>query len=74
MRNSSFHSLSMETELGLSVFQVALSQDDLTVLLRILMENIGEASGVQPDAQALKQESELIRTRTQTGERIQIYR
>ncbi|XP_070297807.1 intermembrane lipid transfer protein VPS13C [Salvelinus sp. IW2-2015] len=29
--------------------KVALSQDDLKVLLRILMENIGEASGLQPD-------------------------
>ncbi len=33
----------------LTAFQVALSQDDLTVLLRILMENIGEASSVQSD-------------------------
>lgn len=29
--------------------QVALSQDDLHLLLRILMENIGEASSIQPD-------------------------
>ncbi len=52
---------------------MALSQDDLTVLLRILMENIGEASSVQSDTPigseaALKPESVLIRARTATGE------
>lgn len=52
---------------------MALSQDDLTVLLRILMENIGEASSVQSDTPigseaALKQESVLVRARSATGE------
>ncbi len=50
---------------------MALSQDDLTVLLRILMENIGEASSVQSDTpigSALKPESVLVRARTATGE------
>ncbi|KAA0723284.1 Vacuolar protein sorting-associated protein 13C [Triplophysa tibetana] len=60
----------IEVDGDLKPMKVALSQDDLTVLLRILMENIGEASGFQPDAQALKQESELIRPRTQTGSEI----
>ncbi|XP_056600170.1 intermembrane lipid transfer protein VPS13C isoform X4 [Triplophysa dalaica] len=60
----------IEVDGDLKPMKVALSQDDLTVLLRILMENIGEASGVQPDAQALKQESDLIRLRTQTGSEI----
>uniref|UniRef100_A0A8C7JHE6 Vacuolar protein sorting 13 homolog C n=1 Tax=Oncorhynchus kisutch TaxID=8019 RepID=A0A8C7JHE6_ONCKI len=39
----------VEVEGDLKPMKVALSQDDLTVLLRILMENIGEASGLQPD-------------------------
>lgn len=30
------------------LLQVALSQDDLVLLLNILMENIGEASSIQP--------------------------
>lgn len=33
-----------------SVLQVALSQDDLKMLLRILMENLGEAGGPHPGA------------------------
>lgn len=33
-----------------SDLQVALSQDDLKMLLRILMENLGEAGGPQPGA------------------------
>lgn len=33
-----------------SDLQVALSQDDLKMLLRILMENLGEAGGAQPAA------------------------
>lgn len=60
------------------MFQVALCQDDLTVLLRILMENIGEASSLQSDTPtgselALKQESVLVRARTATGERKQLH-
>ncbi|XP_038824975.1 vacuolar protein sorting-associated protein 13C-like [Salvelinus namaycush] len=39
----------IEVDGDLKPMKVALSQDDLTVLLRILMENIGEASGLQPD-------------------------
>uniref|UniRef100_A0A8L0DRB9 Vacuolar protein sorting 13 homolog C n=1 Tax=Oncorhynchus mykiss TaxID=8022 RepID=A0A8L0DRB9_ONCMY len=39
----------VEVEGDLKPMKVALSQDDLTVLLRILMENIGEASCLQPD-------------------------
>uniref|UniRef100_A0A8C1KHE7 Vacuolar protein sorting 13 homolog C n=1 Tax=Cyprinus carpio TaxID=7962 RepID=A0A8C1KHE7_CYPCA len=39
----------IEVDGDLKPMKVALSQDDLTVLLRILMENIGEASSVQSD-------------------------
>uniref|UniRef100_A0A3B1JJN7 Vacuolar protein sorting 13 homolog C n=1 Tax=Astyanax mexicanus TaxID=7994 RepID=A0A3B1JJN7_ASTMX len=45
---------------------VALSQDDLTVLLKILMENIGEAGSVQPPSSsdsAYRQTAVPIRTR-----------
>uniref|UniRef100_A0A8C1KKI0 Vacuolar protein sorting 13 homolog C n=1 Tax=Cyprinus carpio TaxID=7962 RepID=A0A8C1KKI0_CYPCA len=63
----------IEVDGDLKPMKVALSQDDLTVLLRILMENIGEASSVQSDTPigseaALKQESVLVRARTATGE------
>lgn len=37
--------------------QVKLSQDDLKVLLRILMENLGEAGGPEPTA--ARQETSL---------------
>ncbi|KAI2662683.1 Vacuolar protein sorting-associated protein 13C [Labeo rohita] len=65
----------LEVDGDLKPMKVALSQDDLTVLLRILMENIGEASSVQSDAPiaseaALKQESVLVRARTATGSEI----
>uniref|UniRef100_A0A673N380 Vacuolar protein sorting-associated protein 13C-like n=1 Tax=Sinocyclocheilus rhinocerous TaxID=307959 RepID=A0A673N380_9TELE len=65
----------IEVDGDLKPMKVALSQDDLTVLLRILMENIGEASIVQSDTPigseaALKQESVLVRARTATGTEI----
>uniref|UniRef100_A0A9J8B4Y8 Vacuolar protein sorting 13 homolog C n=1 Tax=Cyprinus carpio carpio TaxID=630221 RepID=A0A9J8B4Y8_CYPCA len=65
----------IEVDGDLKPMKVALSQDDLTVLLRILMENIGEASSVQSDTPidteaALKQESLLVRARTATGTEI----
>uniref|UniRef100_A0A8C1V8U3 Vacuolar protein sorting 13 homolog C n=1 Tax=Cyprinus carpio TaxID=7962 RepID=A0A8C1V8U3_CYPCA len=65
----------IEVDGDLKPMKVALSQDDLTVLLRILMENIGEASSVQSDTPigseaALKQESVLVRARTATGSEI----
>ncbi|XP_067298474.1 intermembrane lipid transfer protein VPS13C isoform X7 [Pseudorasbora parva] len=56
----------IEVDGDLKPMKVALCQDDLTVLLRILMENIGEAASLQSDA-ALKQESVLVRARTATG-------
>uniref|UniRef100_A0A673YEK7 Vacuolar protein sorting 13 homolog C n=1 Tax=Salmo trutta TaxID=8032 RepID=A0A673YEK7_SALTR len=40
----------IEVDGDLKPMKVALSQDDLTVLLRILMENIGEASGLSSPA------------------------
>uniref|UniRef100_A0A9J8B830 Vacuolar protein sorting 13 homolog C n=1 Tax=Cyprinus carpio carpio TaxID=630221 RepID=A0A9J8B830_CYPCA len=60
----------IEVDGDLKPMKVALSQDDLTVLLRILMENIGEASSVQSDTPigseaALKQESVLVRARSE---------
>ncbi|XP_059386008.1 intermembrane lipid transfer protein VPS13C isoform X5 [Carassius carassius] len=65
----------IEVDGDLKPMKVALSQDDLTVLLRILMENIGEAISVQSDTPigseaALKQESVLVRARTVTGTEI----
>ncbi|KAG7468238.1 hypothetical protein MATL_G00140800 [Megalops atlanticus] len=52
----------VEIDGDLKPMKVALSQDDLSVLLKILMENIGEAAGLQTDARvcahtAQKQES-----------------
>ncbi|XP_048040233.1 vacuolar protein sorting-associated protein 13C isoform X4 [Megalobrama amblycephala] len=65
----------IEVDGDLKPMKVALCQDDLTVLLRILMENIGEASSLQSDTligseAALKQESVLVRARTATGSEI----
>ncbi|XP_056317504.1 intermembrane lipid transfer protein VPS13C isoform X2 [Danio aesculapii] len=59
----------IEVDGDLKPMKVALSQDDLSILLRILMENIGEASEVQSDA-TLKQENALVRARTATGSEI----
>ncbi|KAJ7994515.1 hypothetical protein DPEC_G00250280 [Dallia pectoralis] len=42
----------IEIDGDLKPMKVALSQDDLTVLLRILTENIGEASSLQPEKPA----------------------
>ncbi|KAJ8412900.1 hypothetical protein AAFF_G00104820 [Aldrovandia affinis] len=55
----------IEIDGDLKPMKVALSQDDLTVLLKILMENIGEAAGLKPDSRvcadpALKQETLYI--------------
>ncbi|XP_051757763.1 intermembrane lipid transfer protein VPS13C isoform X8 [Ctenopharyngodon idella] len=65
----------IEVDGDLKPMKVALCQDDLTVLLRILMENIGEASSLQSDTligseAALKQETVLVRARTATGSEI----
>ncbi|KAB5559460.1 hypothetical protein PHYPO_G00029360 [Pangasianodon hypophthalmus] len=38
----------LEVDGDLKPMEVALSQDDLVLLLKILMENIGEASSIQP--------------------------
>ncbi|XP_021333517.2 intermembrane lipid transfer protein VPS13C isoform X4 [Danio rerio] len=59
----------IEVDGDLKPMKVALSQDDLSVLLRILMENIGEASDIQSDT-ALRQENVLVRARTATGSEI----
>ncbi|XP_061103082.1 intermembrane lipid transfer protein VPS13C isoform X2 [Conger conger] len=52
----------VEIDGDLKPMKVALSQDDLSVLLKILTENIGEAAGLQTDARvcadaALKQQA-----------------
>ncbi|XP_051973520.1 intermembrane lipid transfer protein VPS13C-like [Xyrauchen texanus] len=63
----------IELDGDLKPMKVALSQDDLTVLLRILMDNIGEASSVQPDTPiSFKQETVPARSRTQTGSEIPV--
>ncbi|TRY56689.1 hypothetical protein DNTS_012966 [Danionella cerebrum] len=67
----------IEVDGDLKPMKLALSQDDLSVLLRILMENIGEVTGTQSGAQisaeiGLKQESELLRARTATGSEIPV--
>ncbi|XP_052457976.1 intermembrane lipid transfer protein VPS13C isoform X3 [Carassius gibelio] len=65
----------IEVDGDLKPMKVALSQDDLTVLLRILMENIGEASSDRSDTPigsetALKQESVLVRARAATDSEV----
>ncbi|XP_049329631.1 intermembrane lipid transfer protein VPS13C isoform X3 [Astyanax mexicanus] len=60
----------VEVDGDLKPMKVALSQDDLTVLLKILMENIGEAGSVQPPSSsdsAYRQTAVPIRTRAFTG-------
>ncbi|XP_038556520.1 vacuolar protein sorting-associated protein 13C isoform X2 [Micropterus salmoides] len=42
--------VAVEVDGHLKPMKVELSQDDLTVLLRILMENLGEAGGLEPPA------------------------
>ncbi|XP_026072516.1 vacuolar protein sorting-associated protein 13C-like isoform X6 [Carassius auratus] len=65
----------IEVDGDLKPMKVALSQDDLTVLLRILMENIGEASSDRSDTPigseaALKQESVLVSARAATDSEV----
>ncbi|XP_051507279.1 intermembrane lipid transfer protein VPS13C-like isoform X3 [Myxocyprinus asiaticus] len=61
----------IEVDGDLKPMKVALSQDDLTVLLQILMENIGEASSIQPDTPiSYKQDSVTTRAHTQPGSEI----
>lgn len=47
-------------------FQVALSQDDLTVLMKILLENFGEASS-QPSPTQSAQEAARVKRDTRSG-------
>ena len=47
-------------------FQVALSQDDLTVLMKILLENLGEASS-QPSPTQSAQEAARVKRDTRSG-------
>ncbi|KAI4872968.1 hypothetical protein NFI96_023652 [Prochilodus magdalenae] len=59
----------VEIDGDLKPMKVALSQDDLTVLLKILMENIGEASNIQPHSSpdtAVKQTVLPARVRAHT--------
>ncbi|XP_035272648.1 vacuolar protein sorting-associated protein 13C isoform X5 [Anguilla anguilla] len=63
----------VEIDGDLKPMKVALSQDDLSVLLKILMENIGEAAGLQTDARvcadaALKQQALHPGTESPRGE------
>ncbi|GAA6110095.1 vacuolar protein sorting-associated protein 13C isoform X2 [Tachysurus ichikawai] len=39
----------LEVDGDLKPMEVALNQDDLVLLLKILMENVGEAGGIEPD-------------------------
>ncbi|XP_036442421.1 vacuolar protein sorting-associated protein 13C isoform X5 [Colossoma macropomum] len=57
----------VEVDGDLKPMKFALSQDDLTVLLNILMENIGEASSLQPHGSPVKQADIPARARTHTG-------
>ncbi|XP_072517256.1 intermembrane lipid transfer protein VPS13C isoform X4 [Salminus brasiliensis] len=59
----------VEVDGDLKPMKVALSQDDLTVLLKILIENIGEASSIQPhgSTDTFKQAVTPARARMQTG-------
>lgn len=50
----------------LVIFQVALSQDDLTVLMKILLENLGEASS-QPSPTQSAQEAARVKRDTRSG-------
>ncbi|XP_062868929.1 intermembrane lipid transfer protein VPS13C isoform X1 [Trichomycterus rosablanca] len=59
----------LEVDGDLKPMQVALSQDDLSVLLKILMENFGEAQNIQPYKSsdiAMKQATVPTRPPTQT--------
>nr|XP_004662570.2 vacuolar protein sorting-associated protein 13C isoform X1 [Jaculus jaculus] len=56
----------MEIKGKLKPMQVALSEDDLTVLMKILLENLGEASS-QPSPTQLAQEAVRVKKDTQSG-------
>ncbi|XP_071346078.1 intermembrane lipid transfer protein VPS13C isoform X2 [Trachinotus anak] len=55
----------MEIDGDLKPMKVELSQDDLKVLLRILMENLGEAGSLEPTAQ--RQEESGLQVRAARG-------
>lgn len=50
----------------IACFQVALSEDDLTVLMKILLENLGEASP-QPSPALSAQEAVRVRKDIPSG-------
>ncbi|XP_012972859.1 vacuolar protein sorting-associated protein 13C isoform X2 [Mesocricetus auratus] len=56
----------MEIKGKLKPMQVALSQDDLTVLMKILLENLGEASS-QPSPAQSAQEATRVKRDTRSG-------
>uniref|UniRef100_A0A8I5ZMR7 Vacuolar protein sorting 13 homolog C n=1 Tax=Rattus norvegicus TaxID=10116 RepID=A0A8I5ZMR7_RAT len=56
----------MEITGKLKPMQVALSQDDLTVLMKILLENLGEASS-QPSPTQFAQEAARVKRDTRSG-------
>ncbi|XP_028721844.2 vacuolar protein sorting-associated protein 13C [Peromyscus leucopus] len=56
----------MEIKGKLQPMQVALSQDDLTVLMKILLENLGEASS-QPSPTQSAQEAVRVKRDTRSG-------
>ncbi|XP_007638289.1 vacuolar protein sorting-associated protein 13C isoform X1 [Cricetulus griseus] len=56
----------MEIKGKLKPMQVALSQDDLTVLMKILLENLGEASS-QPSPTQSAQEAARVKRDTRSG-------
>ncbi|XP_051012690.1 intermembrane lipid transfer protein VPS13C [Acomys russatus] len=56
----------MEIKGKLKPMQVALSQDDLTVLMKILLENLGEASS-QPSPTQSGQEATKVKRDTRSG-------
>ncbi|CAO2634463.1 Intermembrane lipid transfer protein VPS13C [Lemmus lemmus] len=56
----------MEIKGKLKPMQVALSQDDLTVLMKILLENLGEASS-QPHPTQSAQEAARVKRDTRSG-------
>ncbi|XP_028627194.1 vacuolar protein sorting-associated protein 13C [Grammomys surdaster] len=56
----------MEIKGKLKPMQVALSQDDLTVLMKILLENLGEASS-QPSPTQYAQEAVRVKRDTRSG-------
>lgn len=57
--------VSVTTAVSVHGLQVELSQDDLKVLLRILMENLGEAGGMEPATP--RQEEASLQLRAAAG-------